>query len=1098
MKTKFSGILTLILAFVVQISFAQEKTISGTVIDDSGLPLPGTTVLVKGTSSGTSSDFDGKYSIKAKQGDILVFSFVGYTIQEATVGSSSTVNVTMKEDAESLEEVVIVGYGTATKKSFTGTASVIASENLQAKSLPNITQALAGEAPGVTVINSSGQPGNASTIRIRGYGSVNGNRNPLYVVDGVPFTVPRVPNSDVNDDDLEADFANTISPLNSINPQDIASMTILKDATATAIYGSRGANGVILIETKKGKSGDASIEVEVKSGINTQLIPRYSVVTSPEEAIGYVWEGIFNRGIGEGESDPAAYANANLFTGSYINPAYNMWNAADAAALIDPVTRTVRPGVTRKYNPESFRDLSFRTSYRTEANLRISGGNEKTKFFASVGVLDDEGYAINTGFERINTRLNVTTKAKKWLEIGSNITYSASESQNNGQTVGSENLFEFADKNPPFFPVFLRDDNGNLVPEPLFGGSQYDYGSASPQGRPRASANLLNPIGSAIYDFLGSKRHDIIGNFFANITITEDLTFETKFGLQYAKDRRKDYNNPFYGSEIASGGTLLQRDLQDITTNFLQLLRYNKSFGDHNISALVAHESNDYSRERNTVSKREAAIPGLLELTNFVVPQGSPTGWEEGASIESYFSQVNYNYKDTYFLSASIRTDGSSRFLRDKWGTFGSVGVSWIASNEDFLSSSDLISYLKLKASYGVIGDQEGIDFYQSSDTFNITNLNDAVSLSENVNGNPDLTWETSKMYQFGFESSLGNFLDFDVDYYIKDTENLFFDRRVGSSQGISSVTVNDGVLQNRGLEFSLTAHILKSEDGFLDFTLNGEHIKNEIKTMPIEPSTGLPRIVDTSAQFYGYSEGGSIFDFFLREWAGVDPATGIGMWNQYYDDANSNGTLDTGEELGVNLTQYLNDNPNANIESQTTTNYSDATLKYVGKSSIPKLRGAFRLSGKYKNFSLTTQFTYSLGGYAFDEQYSELMNDRFGAGANNFHTDIRSRWQQAGDITDVPRISDNFDTNVGSSSTRWLIKSDYLALNNVQLGYTLPSNFLKNTGIDNVNFWVSGDNLFVTTKRKGFNPQTSETGNTGRRLYAPLSTITLGARVKF
>lgn len=1097
MKTKFSGFLTLLLAFVVHISFAQEKTISGTVSDQNGLPLPGTTVLVKGTTSGTSADFDGNYSIKVNQGATLVFSFLGYTTKEVAVGNSNTINVTMQEDASTLEEVVIVGYGTATKKSFTGTAAVVTSENLQAKSLPNVTQALAGEAAGVAVINTSGQPGNASTIRIRGFGSVNGNRNPLYVVDGVPFTVPRVPNSDVGDDDLEQDVANTISPLNSINPQDIESMTILKDATATAIYGSRGANGVILIETKKGRSGDASIEVELKSGLNTQLIPRYDVVTSPEEAIGYVWEGIFNRGIGEGEADPVAYANSNLFTSNYINPAYNMWNA-DAAGLIDPATRTVRPSVTRRYSPQSFRDLSFRTSFRTEANLRISGGNEKTTFFASASILDDEGYAINTGFERINTRLNLTTQVKKWLKVGSNITYSASESQNNGQTVGSENLFEFADKNPPFFPVFLRDDNGNLVPEPIFGGFQYDYGSASPQGRPRTSANLLNPIGSAVYDFLGSKRHDVIGNFFAEITLSEDLTFETKFGLQYAKDRRKSYSNPFYGSEIASGGTLLQRDLQDITKNFLQLLRYNKSFGDHNVNALVAHESNDYSRERNTVSKREAAIPGLLELTNFVVPQGSPTGWEEGASIESYFSQLNYNYKDTYFLSASVRRDGSSRFLNDKWGTFGSVGASWIASNENFLSNSDLITYLKLKASYGVIGDQEGVDFYQSSDTFNINNLNDGVSLSERLNGNPDLTWETSKMYQAGVELSLGNFIDLDVDYYIKDTENLFFNRRVGSSQGISSIIVNDGVLQNNGLEFSLTAHLIKSENGFLDLTVNGEHINNEIKTMPIEPSTGLPRIIDTSALYYGYSQGSSIFDFFLREWAGVDPTTGVGLWNQYYDDANSNGTLDTGEELGVNLTQYLNDNPNANIESQTTTEFSDATLKYVGKSSIPKLRGAFRLAGQYKNFSLTTQFTYSLGGYAIDVQYSELMNDRFGAGANNFHKDIRSRWQQAGDITNVPRISDNFDTNVGSASTRWLIKSDYLALNNVQLGYSIPSDFLANTGINNVNLWISGDNLFVTTKRKGFNPQTSETGNTGRRLYAPLSTITLGARVKF
>ena len=1081
---------------ISSMALAQSKTVTGTVTDGTS-PLPGVSIIIKGTSTGTETDFDGKYSITVNEGDVLQFSFVGMTTKEITVGTLNVIDVELASD-NVLDEVVVVGYGTSTKKSFTGTAANIGSEEIKAKSLPNITQALAGEAAGVTVINTSGQPGNASTIRIRGFGSVNGNRNPLYVVDGVPFTVPRVPNSDIGDDDLEGDFANTISPLNSINPQDIESITVLKDATATAIYGSRGANGVILIETKKGKAGESFIEVEVKTGINTQLIPRYDVVTSPEEFIGYAWEGIFNRGVGSGQADPVGFANANLFSSSYIEPAYNMWNVPGAAELIDPATRAVRPGTPRKYDPESFRDLSFQTSFRTEASLRFTGGNEKLSYFASAGALDDEGYAINTGFKRYNTRLNVTSNVKEWLKIKSNIGYTFAESQNNGQTVGAENLFEFADKNPAIFPVFLRDDDGNLVPEPIFGGFQYDYGSASPAGRPRTSSNLLNPIGSAVYDFLGSKRHDVIGSFSAEISIMEGLKFETTFGLQYSKDRLKDYDNPFYGSEIASGGVLFQRDQQDVTKNFLQLLRYNKSFGSHNFNFLAAHESNEYTREFNTVQKREAAVPGLLELTNFVVPQGSPTGFNEGATIESWFSQLNYDYNNTYFLSASVRRDGSSRFLNEKWGTFGSIGASWIVSNENFMSDNDFLSYLKLKVSYGITGDQEGIDFFQSADTFNINNLNDGVSLSERLNGNPDLTWETSKMFQTGLEMSFGNFINLDIDYYIKNTDNLFFNRRVGSSQGISSITVNDGELQNRGLEFNLTAHLLKSDDGFLDFNINGEHLNNEIKTMPIEPSTGAPRIIDTSQPLYGWSEGSSIFDFFLREWAGVDPATGVGTWYQYFDDANNNGTLDSGEELGVNLTQYLNDNPGANIERQTTTNYSSATLKYVGKSSIPTLRGAFRLSGEYKNFSLTTQFTYSIGGWAHDTQYSELMNDRFGAGANNFHRDIANRWQQPGDITDVPRISDNFDANVGSSSTRWLIRTDFIALNNVQLGYSMPSKFIDKIGLDNLNLWVSGDNLFVASQRQGFNPNTSETGNTGRRLFAPVSTITLGARVKF
>src|SRR5690606_3417725 len=353
---------------------------------------------------------------------------------------------------------------------------------------------LAGEVAGVTVINQSGQPGTSSTIRIRGYGSVNGNRDPLYVVDGVPFS----------------------GNLNSINPADIATTTILKDATATAIYGSRGANGVVLITTKAGSANESYVEVDVKSGFNMQLIPRYNVITSPEEYIGYVWEGIYNRAAIGGEADPVAVANANLFTANYVPVGYNMWNVADGGELIDPVTRTVRPGVSRRYTPERYEDLAFNSAIRTEASLRMGGGNEKSRYFTSVGFLDDNGYVINSSYKRYTARLNADSQVKKWLNIGVNAGYAYSESLNNGQTNGSENLFEFADKMAPIFPVFLRDNNFQLVPDPIYGGYQYDYGSNSGY-RSRSNSDQLNPIASALFDHVGTDRHEINGNFSVNI-----------------------------------------------------------------------------------------------------------------------------------------------------------------------------------------------------------------------------------------------------------------------------------------------------------------------------------------------------------------------------------------------------------------------------------------------------------------------------------------------------------------------------------------------------------------------------------------------------
>jgi len=1071
MKTKFNGLLTLLLVLLVQMSFAQEKTISGTVSDETG-PLPGVNVIVKGTSNGTQTDFDGNYSIKASSGDVIVFSYIGMNTQEKTIGSSNTINIIMT-GSNLLEEVVIVGYGTTTKKAFAGTATTVRSEQLEIKNVSNIANALTGEVAGVTIINGSGQPGTAPTVRIRGYGSINGNRDPLYVVDGVPFS------------------GNLIS----INPADIKSTTVLKDATATAIYGSRGANGVVLITTKTGTSGESYIEVDIKTGINDQVIPRYDVIQSPEEYIGYVWEGIYNRGVINGEANPADYANSNLFTQNYVPAGYNMWNVANGGELIDPITHQVRPGVTRKYTPQLYSDAAFDSASRTETSLRMGGGNDKTKYYTSFGYLADDGYALRTSYNRYTTRLNVTSDVKEWLEVGSNIGYAYSESTNNGQTEGSENLFEFADKMAPIFPVFLRDDNFELVPDQIFGGNQYDYGASS-GFRARPNADGLNPIASALYDDVLSNRHEINGNFFMNIKVTENLRFETRYGAQYSNNRYKSYSNPFYGTGQGDGGSLFTSDTERITQNFLQLLRYTNEFGDHSIEVLAAHESNEFTLNNSTQYKGLAVVPGLLQLDNFVVNISPASGYSEGSSIDSYFSQVNYNYNDKYYFTGSVRRDGSSRFVNEKWGTFGSAGGAWIISSEDFLKS-ELITFLKLKASYGVTGDQAGVGYYSGYDTFNTSNLG-GISISPNTNGNPDLTWETSKMFQTGVEFTLGSFLDGSVDFYSKKTDNLIFDRRVGPSQGIALITVNDGELKNQGIEFDFTGHLLKTDDLKLDLSINGELIKNEIITMPLEPSTGLPRIVDTSAGDYAYTQGGSIYDFYLREWAGVDPADGAPMWYQYYNDLNGNNIYDGDDEGILSMAQYMNDNPDATVAKQTTKTYAKATDKFVGKSGIPDLRGAIRLGGTFKNFNFATQFTYSMGGYARDNQYGELMSDRFGAVGNNYHTDIANRWQTPGDITNVPALTDNAIVNGTSSSTRFLTKTDYFALNNAMVGYTVPSKYLDKMDISLLNIWVSGDNLFMKTAREGFNPTTSESGSSGRRLYAPLTTITVGVRVKF
>ena len=1074
MKQSFKNVIAFLSFFCIIVinTYAQDKTITGTVKDNSG-ELPGVSILVKGTMRGTETDFNGKYSIKAKQGDILVFSFVGMQTTEKTVGSTNILNVTLSEDANVLEEVVVVGYGTSTKQAFTGTATKVKAQNLVAKNTSNISQALAGEVAGVQVINTSGQPGSTSTIRIRGFGSVNGNRSPLYVVDGVPFS----------------------GSLNSINPEDIASTTVLKDATATAIYGSRGANGVILITTKSGKKNSSSLEVDVKTGINLQLLPRYDVVRSANEYIGYSWESLYNQANISGLSNPADVANDRLFdagTGSGssygLDAKYNSWNVSNVSELIDPITRTVRPGVTQKYVPEYWGDHAFQSSIRTEANLKMSGGGEKSKYYTSLGYLDDIGYSINSDYKRYSSRINLTQDVKEWLKVNTNLGYAYSVQNTNGQSSDSGSVFFLTDNMPSIYPLFLRDDNGNKIEDPIFGGYQYDYGVG------REFSGLTNGIGDAHNNIRRHKRHELNGNVSFDIKLSDNITFKTQYGIQFNTRTYNSYANPFYGAGVASNGSLFRRVREAITQNFLQMLSYKKQLDDHSFDFLIAHESNSWDFKENSASKNTVVVPGLLELNNFV--NGAPANsYTDKTRLESYFGQLNYNFKNTYYLSASFRRDGSSRFVKNKWDNFGSIGASWIVSNEGFMKSQNVIDFLKLKASYGLIGEQAGVGYYPGLNTYEISNQNNEISINPDSFGNPDLTWETSKVFQIGTEINFGKYIEANFDYYIKDTENLLFDKRVGPSLGFAILTVNDGELRNSGFEFDITSHLINNDDLKLDFSINGELLNNKLTAMPIDNDTGKQKILDIQGN-YGRSRGRSLYDFYMREWAGVDPADGAPMWNVYYTDTNGNNTFDTGEEI-QSLTEFKAANPDANILKSTTKTYSEATQKYINKSAIPAIRGAFRLGGKYKNFDFSTQFIYSIGGYSYDGVYASLMHSGK-VGSNNWHRDIQNRWQQPNDVTDVPRLSNGEDNNSNSLSSRFITKSDFLSLNNVRIGYTLPKELLGKTGIDNVNLWVSGDNLFLLSERKGFNPTTSETGSSSTYRYSPLSNFTLGVKVKF
>jgi len=1079
MKSKITWCFALGLLFLTQLTFAQQKTVTGTVTDGNSMPLPGVNIVVQGTSVGTQTDFDGNYSISAEQGQNLVFSYIGFQDQVVAVGASSTISVSMQA-GEELDEVVVTGFGNVSKTSFAGSAKVVGGEQISKKSFSNVSQALAGEAAGVAVFNTTGQPGSTSQIRIRGFGSINGSNDPLYVVDDAPFG----------------------GSLNDINPNDIKSVTILKDASATSLYGARGANGVIVITTKKGKGEASRLNVSIKTGTNYQGIDRYETISSPEEYIGISWEGIYQRGLLENDGDQAAaidYANANLFEGanadvSDISPVYNMWNiggsdAAAVAQLIDPATGMVRPGVTRRYTPESWEDFAFQSSNRTEANVSVSNSGEKSSVYASFGFIDDIGYASNTDYQRLNGRVTATNNILDIIDLTTTINYAQSEQNNNGTGSSSSSQFWWIDNIPPIYPLFRRDADGNRIPDPIYGGFLYDYGLEDGRGFGFAT----NGVADSQINISNNKGNAVNFNNDFKLTLFDGLTLENNFAFQYYMNDNTTLNEPFYSPSQGDGGRIDRSRSETQNYTLRTGLRYNKRFGEFNVSAFLSHVATAYEFNYLLASRSNLVTPFGPNISNGVVNNPSD-GFTRDERTESYIANATVDFANKYFLNATFNRDASSRFVNEKWGNFYSVGAAWVLTQEQFLNSSNFVDFLKLKASYGVLGNSGGIGLYPGYNLYSINNLNDNISLAFTTRGNPDLTWESSNQFNVGAEFELGNFVDGSLEYYRKTTTDMFFTRNVGPSNGFANIRVNDGEMLNTGVEFDLDFKVVNNGKFRLNVGVNGALLSNELVALPIDPTTGEEQRFDQDGS-YGRTAGRSLYDWYMPVYAGVNSENGAAQWERYFDDVDNNGTFGGDDVIITSLTGYMNDNPEANIVQDITEVYAEAADKFIDKTAIPDITGSFRLNAEYGAFSLSALFAYSLGGWSYDGAYASLMDNDY-AGTNNFHVDIRDRWMSPGDVTDIPRQDARFQIQQNATSTRFLTKADFLALNNIRLGYTMPANFVEKMGLSNLDFFVTGDNLAFWSARKGFNPSTSATGNSDFYSYAPLSTIVFGVNL--
>lgn len=1038
--------LRLLLAFLVlaasvslQVSAQQEKRISGTVISE-GEPLPGVSVQVKGLTTGTITDIDGKYTISAPEDGILVFRFVGMKAVEEHVKGHSTINVTLESDSKELDEVMVVAYATAKKYSFTGAASTVKGSEIAKLQNSSVSRALEGTVSGVQASASSGQPGTDAEIRIRGIGSINASSAPLYVVDGVPYD----------------------GSVNSINPDDIASMTVLKDAASAALYGSRGANGVIIITTKQGQS-DSKTTVSVKAtfGGSNRAVRDYDRIGT-DDYFQLYWEALRNQYASDKENHTpataAAQASKDLVTklmGAGPNP-YGT-NYSQPVGVDGQLVAGAHPLWDFNWS-----DAMEQQALRTELNLNVSGGGQKNQYFFSAGYLNDKGIALESGYQRFNLRSNITSEMTSWLKGGINMSFAHSmQNYPLSSDSNTSNVITAGRTMPGFYPIYevypdgalKTDENGELIP---------DFGSYRPSG----STSNWNLPATLPLDKSERMKDEFSGRTFLEVTFIPGLKFKTSFNFDLINYNSLNFTNSLIGPSVTTGGGSSRTNTRTFSWTWNNIASYDKTIGEHHFSVLAGQEAYSYRYDELTASRTKMAQPNMPELVVGSQLTGG-SGYRIDYALVGYFTQLLYDYRDKYFFSASYRRDGSSRFAPEtRWGNFWSVGASWRVDREDFMiSTSDWLSALTLKASYGAQGNDNLGTYYASKGLYTIvSNLGENALVSDRI-ATPNLKWETNLNFNVGIDFSLwNNRVSGSFDFFQRRSKDLLYSRPIAPSMGYSFIDENVGALKNTGIELSLNGTVINT-DGFVwKLGVNLTHYKNEITDLPLKdiPPSGVNKL----------QVGRSVYDFYTKEWAGVNPEDGSPLWYMNIKDKEDNV-----------------------IGRGTTSVYKDATDYYVNKSSLPKVYGGFNTSLSYKGVELSAIFAYSIGGYIMNRDITMILHNGSAEG-RAWSEEILDRWTPENRYTDVPALATTTN-NWTSFSTRFLQNNSYMRLKNLTLSYTLPKQLVSRVSLSNVQVFVQGDNLFTIHRNQGLDPEQGITGLTYYR-YPAMRSISGGVNVTF
>lgn len=1055
------------IAVSTSMAFAQSQISGKVTSSEDGSPVIGASIKVAGTNTGTVTDIDGNFSLNAPAGSKLEISYIGMVSK--TVKAGRNLNIVMDSDNHSLDEVMVVAFGTAKKSAFTGSAAVVGSEELSKKVTTNVADALVGSVPGLQLRGGTGQPGDTQgKINIRGIASMYASTDPLIIVDGAPYS----------------------ASLSNIPTEDIESVSILKDAASAALYGARGAAGVIIVTTKKGSNKEAKINVDMKWGSNSRAIPDYDVIKDPGQYYEAYYAQLYNRNFyGRGQSAEQANLNANKTMLSDLR--YNVFTYPDNEQLIG-LDGKINPHATlgrvvtgtdgKKYlmTPDDWANTLYNKSLRQEYNVSANGGTDRSTYYTSVGYLKDDGIIQQSGYERLTARLKADYQAKKWLKLGTNVGFvTSNQTQSSGLSSTStlaNNPFVFTSTLAPIYPLFIRDENGNIMKDDL-GNDLYDFGSSSKFGIVRPVLDNNNPMAELALNRVTANGHQLNASMSADIQITSFLKANLTSTLIWGQINGHTYSNAYYGPKASVNGELQKESTESWLQNHTQTLTYYQDFGKHSVTVLLGHEYYKTNTRYLSATGQGGFTPSIQELAAFAKKLDS-NSYRTAYNVEGYFGNAQYSYDDKYFGSFSYRRDASSRFAKDhRWGNFWSIGGAWLISKESWFKAP-WVDELKIKASIGQQGN-DNIGNWAYIDLYTLSKTSDtSMAASFALMGNKNITWETTTNLNIGTEFSFFNRrLSGTIDLYSKKTTDLLFWLSIPESAGSRGYYGNVGDIRNNGIEVTLTGSIIRTKDLDWSVTANIAHNSTKILKLPeskIADNGGFNETSKLETTQYWYRVGGPLYNGYMPKYAGVNEKGEATYW------------VDEDAGGGNHGTKY----------SYTTTNPNSAS-KYETGSLLPKAFGGFSTTVVYKGFDFTASFDYQIGGKVYDSRYASLMSpcDNSSAAGSAIHKDYLKSWSPNNTSSNIPRwqYGDNYTTAL---SDRFLTNASYFNFQSFTVGYSIPTQHIP--FFSKIRVYCSGENLGFISARKGLDPRYSYDGGTTLNAYSPVRNISGGIQLTF